>query len=229
MTATSTGSSVPFRPETAPISVLVVDDHRVVRAGLVALLRHASDIDVIGEAGDGREAIAQVAALGPDVVLMDLQMPVMDGVEATRRIVKEWPQTAVLVLTTYDDDELIWEGMKAGARGYLLKDVPPEKLVSGLRAVASGHTLLSPAVAAKLTQMMHHRGTGDTERLLTARETEILQLIAAGQSNRRIGTTLHISENTVKTHISNIYQKLEVSDRTEAVTTALKLGLIHLP
>lgn len=210
------------------ISVLVVDDHRVVRAGLIALLRQWSDIKVVGEAGTGEQACGQVAALQPDVVLMDLQMPVMDGVEATKRIVAQWPTVAVLVLTTYDDDELIWEGIKAGARGYLLKDVPPEELVQGLRTVATGQTLLSPDVASKLTHMIQHQATAEAGPTVTPRETEILQLMAQGRSNRAIGAVLHISENTVKTHISNVYQKLEVRDRTEAVTTALRLGLIRL-
>lgn len=210
------------------ISVLVVDDHRVVRAGLIALLRQWSDIEVVGEAGTGEEAVTRVQALRPSVVLMDLQMPVMDGVEATKRIVAQWPDTAVLVLTTYDDDELIWEGIRAGARGYLLKDVPPEELVRGLRTVAAGQTLLSPDIASKLTQMIQHQVTGEAGPMLTPRETEILQLMAEGRSNRAIGAALHISENTVKTHISNVYQKLEVRDRTEAVTTALRLGLIRL-
>lgn len=264
------------------ISVLVVDDHRVVRAGLIALLRQWPDIDVVGEAGDGQEAIERAAELEPDVVLMDLQMPVMDGVEATKRIVEETPTTAVLILTTFDDDELIWEGIRAGARGYMLKDAPPDQLVEGLRTVASGHALLPPDIASKLTHMIRHRSsdasapqnapmspatdagdgklrpeparagslgpatepasattdpasdarargrTPQTTPILTARETEIVQLIAAGHSNRDIAATLFISENTVKTHISNVYEKLDVNDRTGAVTTALRFGLIRL-
>lgn len=245
------------------ISVLVVDDHRVVRAGLIALLRQWPDIDIVGEAGDGLEAIERVAELRPDVVLMDLQMPVMDGVEATKRIVEETPGTAVLVLTTFDDDELIWEGIRAGARGYMLKDAPPGQLVQGLRTIASGQALLPPDIASKLTEMIRHRpeivttpmieGTERSEieapasatspspthtpdcaskpnavPTLTARETEIVQLIAAGRSNRDIAAALFISENTVKTHISNVYEKLGVNDRTGAVTTALRLALIQL-
>lgn len=216
------------------ISVLVVDDHQVVRAGLIALLNQWSDITVVGEAGNGEEAVDLTNTLQPDVVLMDLQMPIMDGVEATKHILRQRPDTAVLVLTTYDDDTLVWDGIQAGARGYLLKDVPPEELVQGLRTVASGQTLLSPDIAAKLTRIIRHQGTGEgyaapaSGPTLTSRETEILQLIAEGRSNRDIAGTLFISENTVKTHISNVYQKLEVGDRTEAVTTALRLGLIRL-
>lgn len=213
------------------ISVLVVDDHRVVRAGIIALLEQGARLQVVGEAGTGEEAVEQAATLRPDVVLMDLQMPVMDGVEATRRITAERPSTAVVVLTTFDDDELIWEGMRAGARGYLLKDVPPEELIEAIEAAAAGKTLLPPAIASKLAQRIH-RGSGsilDAAEALTVREREILELIAQGCSNREIGEALHISENTVKTHLSNVYQKLEVNDRTEAVTTALRLGIIRLP
>lgn len=212
----------------APISVLVVDDHRVVRAGLIALLRQDRRLRVVGEAGTGAEAVDKVLQLHPDVVLMDLQMPVMDGVEATRRIAADAPSVAVVVLTTFDDDELIWEGMRAGARGYLLKDVPPEELIEAIEAAAAGETLLPPAIASKLAQRIHRGAAPDVADAVTGREREILQLMAKGLSNREIARALHISENTVKTHVSNVYQKLDVNDRTGAVTTALRLGIIRL-
>lgn len=213
----------------APITVVVADDHRVVRAGLIALLHQYDDVRVVGEAGSGLEAVELAETLAPDVVLMDLQMPVMDGVQATEQIVRRLPATAVLILTTYDDDELIWDGIRAGARGYLLKDVLPDDLVRAIRTVASGGTLLPPAIAAKLAQRIQHFDADSNPSVtVTPREREILQHMARGHTNREIAAALHISENTVKTHISNLYQKLEVNDRTEAVTTALRLGLIEL-
>lgn len=212
----------------AAVSVLVVDDHRVVRAGLIALLQQSRRIKVVGEASTGKEAVEKVKTARPDVVLMDLQMPVMDGVEATRRIAAEAPEVAVVVLTTYDDDELIWEGMRAGARGYLLKDVLPDELIRAIEAAAAGDTLLPPAIASKLAQRIQRGGADDGAATVTTREREILELMAKGRSNREIAEALYISENTVKTHVSNVYQKLDVNDRTEAVTTALRLGIIHL-
>ncbi len=214
----------------APIDVLVVDDHKVVRAGLVALLQQQPNLRVVGEAGTGEEALQCLERLSPDVVLMDLQMPVMGGVEATREIRRRWPKVAVLILTTYDDDELIWQGIQAGARGYLLKDAQPEELLSGVRTVASGGTLLPPEIVLKLTQVIQQGGSAETQGRdpLTEREQAILNLIAKGLSNKEIASHLFISENTVKTHISNLFQKLEVSDRTQAVTKAIRLGLIAL-
>lgn len=224
------GGASPQHPQSRrPITVVVADDHRVVRAGLIALLHQYDDVRVVGEAGSGQEAVERAEALEPDVVLMDLQMPVMDGVQATEHIVRRLPDTAVLILTTYDDDELIWEGIRAGARGYLLKDVLPDDLIRALRTVAAGGTLLPPTIAAKLAQRIQHHGAAPhPPAAVTPRETEILQHMARGRTNREIAAALHISENTVKTHISNLYQKLEVNDRTEAVTTALRLGLIEL-
>jgi DNA-binding NarL/FixJ family response regulator len=212
------------------IKVMVVDDHRVVRAGLVAFLKQSPGLTVVGEAGNGEEAVALAAALQPDVVLMDMQMPVMNGVEATRQIKGRWPQIEVLVLTTYDDDELIWGGLQAGAKGYLLKDAPPEELVRGIETVASGRSLLPPEIAMKLMQVISQGGPakgGEAEQL-TERELEILKLMASGAANKEIAASLFISENTVKTHISNLFQKLGARDRTEAVTKALARGVITL-
>lgn len=209
--------------------VLVVDDHRVVRAGLVALLRQ-SGLDVVGEAGNGQEAVELVGQLAPRVVLMDMQMPVMDGVEATRRIRAQYPQTEVLVLTTYGDDERIWGGLQAGAKGYLLKDAPAEELLQGIETVAAGRSLLPPEIAARLMQVISQGGPGRHEpaEQLTERELEILRLMAGGMANKEIAGALFISENTVKTHASNLFQKLGARDRTEAVTKALSKGLISL-
>jgi DNA-binding NarL/FixJ family response regulator len=212
------------------IKVLVVDDHRVVRAGLVALLRQSPSIAVVGEAGDGAEAIRLVEQLQPDVVLMDIQMPVLNGVEATQRIKERWPRVEVLILTTYDEDELIWGGLQAGAKGYLLKDAPPEELLQGIEAVAAGRSLLPPHIAAKLMQVIREGGPArEKGEPLTERELEILRAMARGAANKEIAAELGISENTVKTHISHLFQKLGARDRTEAVTRALSRGLISLP
>lgn len=211
------------------VRVLVVDDHRVVRAGLVALLSRHPQIDIVGEAGDGQEAVDLANKLQPHVVLMDIRMPEMDGVEATRHIKATFPATEILILTTYDDDDLIYSGIEAGAKGYLLKDAPPDELISAIIQVSKGNSILPPAVAAKLVARIHQKPSkADLAESLTERETEILQLIARGTSNREIASKLYISENTVKTHISNLLQKLDAKDRAEAVAKALTQGLISL-
>lgn len=212
------------------IRVLVADDHRVVRAGLVALLRQQDGLEVVGEAGDGLEAVALAGQLRPDVVLMDMQMPACNGVEATRQIRNQWPEVQVLVLTTYDDDELIWGGLQAGAKGYLLKDAPPDELLRGIATVAAGQSLLPPQIAAKLMQVISQGGPtrGEPTEPPTERELEILQLMAHGAANKEIAGSLYISENTVKTHVSNLFHKLGARDRTEAVTKALSKGWIRL-
>lgn len=213
------------------IRLLVVDDHPIVRAGLVTMLGRREGLQVIGEASDGLEAIAQAQALNPDVILMDMQMPRCNGVEAIRQIKAAQPQVQVIVLTTYDDDELIWSGIQAGAKGYLLKDAPLDDLFRAIQTVATGQSLLQPSVAAKLMERISGGGAPrpvEQTEPLTDREKEILALMARGSANKEIGTALFISDNTVKTHISHIFQKLEVGDRTEAVTKALRLGLITL-
>lgn len=211
-----------------PIKVLVADDHRVVRAGIVALLAQQDGFEVVGEAGTGEEAVDKTLRHRPDVVLMDLQMPGMDGVQATRHLREKAPDVQVLVLTTFDDDELIWGAIQGGAKGYLLKDTPPADLFSAVRDVAAGKTLIPPEILARLTQVIQQGGPGIQEEPLTERELEILQLIAKGHSNKEIAAALFISDNTVKTHISNLFEKLGVRDRTEAVTKALRLGWLEL-
>ena len=206
------------------IRLIIVDDHPVVRAGLQGMLAGQPDLEVVGEATTGAEAVALVAELRPTVVLMDLRMPEMDGVAAIERIVDGYPETQILVLTTYDTDADILRAIEAGATGYLLKDTPREELFRAVRAAARGESVLAPTVAARLMQQVR---TPDAKSL-TVREIEVLSLVARGASNKEIGRQLHISEATVKTHLLHIFAKLEVSDRTAAVTTALKRGILRL-
>jgi DNA-binding NarL/FixJ family response regulator len=209
-----------------PIGILIVDDHPVVRAGVRGMLESQPDFEILGEADNGLDAVEKVVRLRPAVVLMDLRMPVMDGVSAIRAIRDAAPAVRVIVLTTYDTDADILLAVEAGATGYLLKDAPREELFRGVRAAAQGITALAPAVAARLSR----RGGRDAERgALSSRELEVLQRVAAGESNKEVGTGLSISEATVKSHLLHIYQKLAVSDRTAAVTTALDRGIIRLP
>ena len=207
------------------IRVLVVDDHPVVRAGMVALLGELEDVDVVGEAGNGAEALALTPRLTPDVVLMDLRMPVMDGAEATARLREQPGAPQVLVLTTYDTDADIVRAVESGARGYLLKDTPPAVLADAIRRAALGETVLAPPVAAKLAERL--RAPVRVE--LTRRELEVLKAVARGLSNAEVGRELYIGEATVKTHLLRVFAKLEVTDRTAAVTAAYRLGLISVP
>jgi DNA-binding NarL/FixJ family response regulator len=208
-----------------PISILVVDDHPVVRSGLVALLAVEPDLVVVGEAGEGAEALSRVAALSPDVVLMDLRMPGMDGADATARIVNGHPGTRVLVLTTFDTDDDILRAVEAGASGYLLKDTPREELVAAIRAASRGETVLAPPVAARLMGRMR----SGTPEQLTPREVEVLAAVGRGLSNGEIGRELFIGEATVKTHLLRVFQKLGVDDRTRAVTVAMERGILPAP
>ena len=203
------------------IRVLVVDDHPVVRSGLVGLLGLEPDVVVVGEAADGAEALRLAAEQAPDVVLMDLRMPGMDGVAATDRLAAGVPAPHVLVLTTYDTDSDIVRAVEAGATGYLLKDTPRGALVDAVRRAARGETVLAPPVAARLLQRVRRR---DTE--LTPRELEVLAEVGRGLSNAEIGTKLHVGEATVKTHLLHVFAKLGVSDRTAAVTVAIARGLL---
>lgn len=205
------------------IKVLVVDDHPVVRDGLRGMLDSQPDLAVIGEAADGQQALAAVARHAPDVVLMDLRMPELDGVDAIRRICADHPTVRVLVLTTYDDDADIVRAVEAGATGYLLKDTPRHELFNAVRAAARGETVLAPAVAAKLMRQLRK----PAEDPLTERELDVLLLVAQGLTNKAIATELHVSEATVKTHLVHTFTKLDVDDRTAAVMAALQRGLLH--
>lgn len=211
------------------ISVLIVDDHAVVRRGLRAFLESEEDIEVVGEAADGAEAVEMVQALLPDVVLMDLVMPGMGGITAIREIGEISPSSRVLVLTSFSEDEQVFPSIKAGAMAYLLKDVPAEELGSAIRSVARGVFLLDPQIASKVLKEFSavHQETPSLGRLgrLTPREVEVLTLIARGRSNKEIAVDLHISVKTVKTHVSNILGKLHMMDRTQAAIYAVRQGL----
>jgi DNA-binding NarL/FixJ family response regulator len=210
--------------------VVVADDQTVVRDGLVLLLGLLPGIEVVGTAGDGEQALAAVAEHAPDVVLMDLRMPRMDGVEATRRIRVEYPGTQVVVLTTYADRDSVFAALRAGARGYLTKDAGGEEIARAIETVREGDAQLDPAVQRQLLEAVasgEHppRRTGDLPDGLTRRETEVLALIAAGRSNTEIAQELFVSESTVKTHINNIFAKAGLRDRAQAVTYAFRHGL----
>lgn len=212
------------------IRILLVDDQALFREGLRTLLSVHKGLEVVGEAGNGQEAIEQVAALKPDVVLMDVRMPILDGVAATRHLATTFPQSRVIMLTTFDDDEYVFEGLRAGALGYLLKDVPSEKLVEAVRAAARGESFLQPSVAAKVVsefaRLTKRRVVQALVEPLSGREQEILTVIATGASNREIANQLFITEGTVKNHVTNILGKLGVRDRTQAVLRAQDLGLL---
>jgi DNA-binding NarL/FixJ family response regulator len=206
------------------IKLLIVDDHLVVREGLKGMLASQPDFSIVGEAGDGVTAARLAQELAPDVALMDLRMPGGDGVSAIQAIRANAPSTHVLVLTTYDSDADIVPAIEAGATGYLLKDTPREELFRAIRAAARGEAVLAPAVASRLMTRMR----APVQETLSAREIEVLQLVSQGLSNKDIGRQLHISEATVKTHLVHIFGKLNVSDRTAAVTAALERGILRL-
>lgn len=206
-------------PEKKPIRVLIAEDQSLVRRGLAAIINMEEDVTVVGEAGDGEEAIEQWRRLRPDVVLMDLRMPRLEGVEAIKRIRAEDPKAGIIVLTTFDHDEDIYAGLRAGAKAYLLKDVQPEELFGCIRAVHAGEAYLQPKVAAKLVQRVQ-------EHKLTEREEQILKLLAEGKSNRAIGQVLHITESTVKSHLKSLFVKLDATSRAEAIALAARRGLV---
>jgi len=211
------------------IRVLLVDDQTLVREGFARLLRDIDDIDVVGEAADGAAAIQLVAALRPDVVLMDVRMPVMDGIRATARVVASHPQVRVLVLTTFDLDEAVGQALRAGASGFLLKDAPSTQLVHAIRVVANGDSVLAPTVTRRLIASVTRSGEfTELDRSLldrlTEREQEVLRLLAAGMSNAEIGQAIFLSEATVKTHIGRVLTKLECRDRVQAVVFAYRTG-----
>ena len=218
---------------TGPIRVLLADDQVLVRTGFGLILASEPDIDVVGEAENGSAAAAQVERLAPDVVVMDIRMPIMDGVEATRRIVAGAPATRVLLLTTFDADEFVVDALRAGASGFVLKDVPRAEFVQAIRVVAAGEALLAPSVTRKLldrfaARLPAHDGAA-SERLrdLTERERQILTLVARGQSNREIAEHLTLAEPTVKTHMSHLLQKLQARDRAQLVMVAYESGIVR--
>ncbi|WP_380158448.1 response regulator [Kineococcus sp. R86509] len=208
-----------------PVRVLVVDDHPVVRGGIEGLLATADDLEVVGGAADGREAVEAVAGLRPDVVLMDLRMPVVDGATATEEIRRAHPEVHVLVLTTYETDADIVRAVEAGATGYLLKDTPLAQLLDAVRAASRGETVLAPPVAAKLRARLR----GPVQESLTPRELQVLGSVSHGSTNAEIGRELFIGEATVKTHLLRTFAKLGVDDRTHAVTVAIQRGLLPPP
>lgn len=206
-----------------PIRILIVDDHSVVRQGLRMFLNLEPDFEIVGEAGNGAEALEKVADLHPDVVLMDLVMPVMDGVTAIEKIRQAHPDTEVIALTSVLEDTSVVNAVRAGAIGYLLKDTEADELRRAIKAAAAGQVQLSPKAAERL--MREIRAPESPEKL-TERETEVLRLLAHGKANKEIAAELHISETTVKTHVSNIMMKLEVSSRTQAALYAVRIGLV---
>ena len=214
------------------LSVLIVDDQALVRAGFRMILDAEADIDVAGEAGDGVEAVEQARHIRPDVILMDVRMPQMDGIEATRRLLAaDGLDTKVVMLTTFDMDEYVYDALRAGASGFLLKDVPPEQLVAGIRAVAQGDALLAPSVTRRVIEEFVRRPPSSVRTSppeveeLTARELEVLKLVAKGLSNAEIAKELFVSETTVKTHVAHMLTKLGVRDRVQAVVLAYECGL----
>jgi len=214
---------------TRTIRILVADDHVVVRQGIRALLATEPDIEVVGEAENGREAVAETDRLQPDVILMDLVMPEMDGIEAIRRITAQQPEARILVLTSFAADDKVFPAIKAGALGYLLKDSGPEELVGAIHQVHRGESSLHPAVARKLLQELSHPPKQPpTPEPLTEREVEVLRLVAQGRSNQEIAEELVISEATARTHVSNILRKLHLASRTQAALYALREGLASL-
>ena len=223
MTKTRTKGNAAGNPADRDVSerirVLIVDDHSLVRRGLAAIINMEEDTEVVGEAADGEEAIRQWREIRPDIILMDLRMPNMDGVAAIRGIRAEDPDSGIIVLTTYDHDDDIYAGLRAGAKAYLLKDAQPEELFRCIRAVHAGNAYLQPKLAVKLAQRAQ-------EEPLTEREEQSLKLLAEGLSNRAIGQALHISESTVKSHLKSLFVKLDATSRAEAIALAARRGLV---
>lgn len=215
-----------------PIRVLVVDDHKLFRDGLSAILLNVADIEVVGEAGTGREAVDQVETVAPDVVLMDINMPDVNGIEATQQLLSLKPDTGIIMLTMLEDSDSLFAAMRAGARGYILKGADKAEVLKTIRAVANGEALFGPAIANRLTTFFQNSGgvVQQNETVspfpdLTDREREVLDLIAAGENNQEISEHLHISAKTVSNHISNIFSKLQVTDRAQAIIKARQAGL----
>jgi DNA-binding NarL/FixJ family response regulator len=204
-----------------PLTLMVADDHPVVREGLVTMIEHQSDLRVVAQASNGREAVDKFLACQPDVGLLDLRMPLMNGVDAVVAICEKEPAARLIILSTYQGQEDIYRALRAGASGYLLKDARAEELVESIRAVGSGKTWIPPAVGAMLAKRL-------TDRELTAREMEVLRILAVGKSNKEIGVAFNISEATVKVHVTHILEKLKVTGRTEAINVAVRRGLVNM-
>jgi len=212
------------------IRVGIADDQALVRSGFRMIVEARPDLEVVGEAEDGEQAVALAQALEPDVLLLDIRMPVMDGIEATRRIVASGKRTRILILTTFDLDEYVYAAIRAGASGFLLKDVEPAELVDAIRVVAAGNSLFGPAATERLMARFAHEPEPAAVRSLeelTDREREILRLLATGLSNAELAEQLHLSETTVKTHVSAVLRKLHVRDRVQAVIAAYDAGLVR--
>lgn len=216
------------------IKVLIADDHRVVREGLCAILKTKEDIEVVGEAQDGHEAVEKARALLPDVILMDVSMPRMTGVEATRIIKREFPHIGIVALTMYEEQQYIFDLVRAGATGYLLKDTDSAQILAAIRAIYRGESLIHPSVATKILAEFSLLAQGKSrkpsweEHDLTEREITVLRLVADGKTNKEIANTLDLSEKTVKNHVRNIFHKLQVYDRTQAAILGIRKGLIEL-
>ena len=220
--------------EKRTVRVLIADDHAVVRSGLRSILEHEDDIEVVGEAADGHQALERTQELLPDVILMDINMGDWDGVTATRRVRNSTPSSRVIVLTNYDEDNLVFSSIRAGASGYLLKEVSAHQLINAIRTVADGFSLIYPSVARRVLDEFGRLRVGaarpDSDEGysdLTPREREVLKLIASGRANKEIGSELGITERTVKTHISNIFSKLQLTDRTQAALYVHNRGLLE--
>jgi DNA-binding NarL/FixJ family response regulator len=208
------------------IRVLIADDHHVVRRGLLFFLKTQKDIEVVGEAKNGIEAVDLVESLKPDIVLMDLVMPEMDGIEATKKIKKKWPEIHVVMLTSFSDKDHVLPAIEAGAAGYQLKDIEPDDLVSSIRKVMRGESILHPVATTQLEESLkEEENLPHIKNPLTPRERDVLAELTKGKSNREIASSLFVTEKTVKTHISNIFTKLQVQDRTQAALYAVKHGL----
>jgi two-component system NarL family response regulator len=216
------------------IKVLIADDHRVVREGLAAILKTKENIEVVGEAENGQEAVEKARSLLPDVIIMDVSMPKMNGVEATRIVKREFPHIGIIALTMYDEQQYIFDLVRAGATGYLLKDSDSAEIVAAIRAIYRGESLIHPSVASKIlaefSAMSQKKGkkSGWVEHDLTEREITVLRLVADGKTNKEIANALDLSEKTVKNHVRNIFHKLQVYDRTQAAILAIRKGLIEL-
>ena len=213
-----------------PITILIADDHTLFRKGVCKMVEAEEDMRVVGEAGTGREALEQARALIPDVILMDIKMPEMDGVEATRVLRREMPHVGIVFVTMFEDDEFVFRGLQAGGRGYILKDADPETMLRAIRAVANGESLLGPTIARKVMRQFSALPGGQSPLVddLTPREREVLTLIAEGLRNKAIAAQLSISEKTVKNHINNVFSKLHLNDRAQAILYAVRKGLVKV-